>query len=143
MPHKIATIFTAIFFISVTLYSQDAGKIYTAEQADQLFGKVVESIKMPTSTVRYWLKKSDNSLMFNIINGKLIVLGDNRELVYSSIDFTDKGEVFHLYSQSKVAEVIEKGRKTATFIEKRSSVLSITNGAFTLETSWPCPPNCN
>lgn len=47
------------------------------------------------------------------------------------------------FSITKVQELITTGTSPVTVIEQRESVLSITNGAVTLEMGAVCPPFCN
>ena len=48
-----------------------------------------------------------------------------------------------MFSKSKVEELLKLGKNIATFVEYRGNVLTITNGAYTLELSTDCPPNCD
>jgi hypothetical protein len=130
-------------YFSISNYAQEAGKIYSSQEAAIQFGEVLEATQFPTSTVRYWLKQTENAIMFKYVDGEIIVLGDSRELLYSTKEFTDTDEIFHMFSTVKLTELLDKGAGSATYIENREKVLSISNGNFTLENSWPCPPYCD
>ncbi|MBK7980263.1 MAG: hypothetical protein IPK06_09775 [Ignavibacteriae bacterium] len=81
--------------------------------------------------------------MFKLENDKLTVLGDQRKVISPNTIAIESSEVFHMYSKSKVIEILIKGGNTQTYFENRKNVFSITNGNYTLEYSTPCPPYCN
>ena len=144
MSPKILTLSALIvLFLSISISAQEVGKIFTAKEANAQFGSVLESKSVSTSTVKNWLNGTKDKIIFLLNNSALTVLRDNRELVYSSSQYSETNEVFHMFSKSKVAELIAKGGNTTTYIENRSDVFSISNGSYTLETSYPCPPNCD
>jgi len=132
-----------IIFLSSFLSAQSVGKILNSSEANSTFGEVLESKSILTVTVQGWLNSTDDKIMFRLENGNLFVLGDDRELLYSSGSFTDNNQLFHLYSKSKVSELITMGSDDATYFENRADVFTLTNGNFTLEYAWPCPPYCD
>ena len=142
-------ILTVITFNTLS-YSQATGvigKLYTKSAADQTYGMVNTSVTVNTLTIQQAMEKSSDYLMFNIINGNLIILSGKREVLYSA-DFTTKSVsssiVFHVFSVSKIKELIEKGGNNPfTNVELRdNNVLTITNGVVTIEMSQVCPPFC-
>ena len=135
--------FVFVLFVSISISGQEIGKIYSTQEANTKFGAVKESKSVPTADVLDWLNKTGNKIMFRLKNGSLTVLGDHRELVYSSSKYSENNELFHLYSKSKVSELIKNNTSRTTIFENRDDVFSITNGASTLEMSWPCPPKCD
>ena len=123
------------------------GKLFTKADANQIYGKVNTSVTVNTSTILQAMEKSPDYLMFNIINGKLIILNSKRAVLYSS-DFSTRSvssnTVFHKFSVSKIKELISTGGNNAfTTIELRNNdVLTATNGTETIEGGILCPPNC-
>ena len=138
--HKLAAIIVLI--ISTSISAQEVGEIFTKQKADDLFGEVLESYSVSISTVSSWLNSTDDRIMFLLNGGELTVLGDNRDLVYSTSQYSETNEVFHLCSKSKLVELLNNSGNSTTYFEVRSDVFTITNGDFTLEKTWPCPPYC-
>ncbi len=134
------TIFSLFVFTSIS--AQEIGKIFTVEEANEKFGKVIESVGIETSTVQSWINASNDKIMFRLKAKSYTVLVDSRELVYSTSNYFESNEEFHIYSKSKLVELMNKGSKSTTYLENRNDVFSITNGNFTLEYSLPCPPDC-
>lgn len=118
------------------------GKIYTKTDADKLYGKVLESRTMDTDVILDALTKVDYYIMFKIIDGKIAITDKFRNQISSEKFEIKDDEVMHIYSKTKVAEVINKGGESSTKIERRADVLTITNGFSTLEMSSLCPPYC-
>jgi len=80
--------------------------------------------------------------MFKIINSSLFILGDNRVVLCPAGSSVPDDVVLHLFSKSKVIELLSLGNSGNTVIENRLNVLTVTNGDYTLEVSYPCPPFC-
>jgi hypothetical protein len=145
----ILMILTVITFNSLG-YAQATkviGKLYTKVDANQIYGKVNTSVTVNTSTILQAMDKSPDYLMFNIINGHLIILNGQRTVLYStnlSITSVSKSTVFHKFSVSKIKELISTGGNNAiTTVELRNNdVLTATNGTETIEGGILCPPNC-
>lgn len=123
-------------------YGQTYGKLYTKVEGEQLYGAVVKSFQMSTQEVNSYLDKTEIVLMFNIKNEKLNILGDGRKSIYPVSATINSEEVFRVFSVSLIRELIEKGKSSTTYFEKRNNVLTITNGQYLLEYSEICPPIC-
>ena len=142
-------ILTVITFNSLE-YAQATkviGKLYTKADANQIYGKVNTSVTVNTSTILQTMEKSPDYLMFNIINGHLIILSGKRAVLYStdlSITSVSKSTVFHVFSVSKIKELISVGGNNAlSTVELRANnVLTVTNGEETMDASIICPPFC-
>jgi hypothetical protein len=72
-----------------------------------------------------------------------IILGEGRKVLSPPNFPIDAAAAFKMFSVSLVRELLLKGQDEMTRVEKRKDVLSITNGAYTLELSVACPPFCN
>ncbi|MCB9211018.1 MAG: hypothetical protein H6610_08640 [Ignavibacteriales bacterium] len=124
-------------------FSQEYGKIFSKTEADKLFGVVYKSQNIKKDVLISALQNTSKVVMFKLENNFLTILGDEREVLFSSGSFTDKNQVFRLFSKSKVEELLRLGNDVNCFVEDRERVLTVTNGDYTLEVSVPCPPTCN
>ena len=133
--------FYVLLFTSIS-FPQTIGKIFSKMEADSLFGNVIDSISINQSELNSLLNKTENYIMFQINKGKLIILGDGRNVLYPVGKNVNSDEVFALFSKSKVVELLNSGKGTILIFEKRRSHLTITFDLVTLEFSEWCPPNC-
>ena len=124
-------------------FSQEYGKIFSKNEADKLFGVVYKSQNIKKDVLISALQNTSKVVMFKLENNFLTILGDEREVLFSSGSFTDKNQVFRLFSKNKVEELLRLGNDDNCFVEDRERVLTVTNGDYTLEVSVPCPPTCN
>lgn len=138
------TLIIIFFGITGTANSQDKiiGKVISKNEANNLFGPVISSVTISASQLNSWLTKSENYIMFAIKNNKLFVLGDNRTPIATNGSSISPGEIFHIYSKSKVQELLSSGEGTAIVFEIRQNVFSITKDESTLEFGDNCPPYC-
>ena len=137
---KLLFAFFVITLMSINVYSQ--GKILNKEEANKLFGAVLVSKEIPTSTLKALVNQSSKVIMFNFIQNDVYILGDNRKVLLPAGFSVSSSEVFHVYSTSIVQELLDNGGSQVTYIEQRKEVLTITNGNYTLEYSIICPPVC-
>jgi hypothetical protein len=119
------------------------GRIFSKDEAASAFGNVALSIHLSSSLLLSLCSKTNKYLMFNIKSGGLSVLGDSRILLYPESFNVDASEIYAVYSKTIIEELLESGGEDVTFIEQRKEVLSLTNGAFTLEMGSWCPPLCS
>jgi hypothetical protein len=132
--------FFVLTLFSTQLYSQ--GKIISKQEADELFGEVLISKEIPTSTLLSLTENSVNIIMFKIIGNDVYILGDNRKVLLPEGKVVSDAETFSVYASAIVQELLTQGKAQITFVEQRNDVLTITNGNFTLEYSLKCPPFC-
>ncbi|MCE1187896.1 MAG: hypothetical protein LWX56_02045 [Ignavibacteria bacterium] len=118
------------------------GTLFTAEKANELYGKVLTSVSMKTDELTALLDKAGSVIMFNIEKGKVQVLGSNRVVLVPAGADIPASTVFTVYSSGQVKLLLTQGGAAETFIEQRQNVLTITNGATTMEIGAPCPPYC-
>jgi len=120
------------------------GKIYSKGEADIIYGPVVTSIQISSSLLNNLTNVTTNYIMFSINNGNLHILGDQRKPLYPDGIAVDPQTEMRLFSVSLVRKIIIDGNNPYTTVEIRNNnVLTITNGNYTLEFSWLCPPNCD
>lgn len=146
MQHKI-NIAVLSFMLFVTLstlsFSQTAGKKFTKEEANTLFGNVINSIKMSTVSLKAIMDKTEKYLMFRVEDGEVKILGDNRKAIYPGADAAvGKEDVYHVCSKSLIQELLDNNSGNSVYLETRLNVFSITYGENTLEEMPPCPPIC-
>ncbi len=139
---KILFLFFYVFLFSSVSFSQAVGKIYSREEANNLFGNVIDSTSISLCDLISAINQTQNYVMFQIINGELIILGDGRKVLYPVGKIVDPKEVFALFSKSKVIELLCLSSGNTVAVEKRQNHLTVTFGLNTLEFGEPCPPIC-
>lgn len=144
MRHFIKPLIIMLFaFCSLTL-SQIGGKIYLAEEANQLYGKVDFSVNLNAELFVKILNKTDNRIMFKFIDNELFVFGDGRKVLYAnSFKPISKSMVLHSFDVSIFKRFMEKNSENNISVELRGKVLTLTKGNYTLEYATPCPPFCD
>ena len=137
-------VFLAILFSINLCWSQTlVGKIYTKDEATNIYGPVSTSVQISSSNLNSLTDNTTNYMMFRINNGNLVILGDQRKVLYPAGAIINPLDEMRLFSVSLVKKIIIDGNDSITKIEIRNNnVLTITNGNYTLEYSWPCPPTC-
>lgn len=139
---KALLVFFYILLIPAASFPQTVGKVFSREDANNLFGKVIESVSINQSDLISVLNQSQNYIMFQINNGELIILGDGRKVLYPVGKDVNSNNVFALFSKSKVMELLSSRSGNTIAIEKRQNHLTVTFGLLTLEESILCPPFC-
>lgn len=135
---KIISIITLVLLCGSIAYAQ--GEVFTAQEAEVNWGKADQKIKIATETLKRWIENEDY-IMFKIVNNRLSVLGEERKNLAGN--FTAKADdVYAVYSSKVVAELLKKGGEDVSYIETRNGVTTVTNGTYTMEMSYPCPPCC-
>lgn len=119
------------------------GEIISKTTADQNFGEATTSQTMSTDLLQSLADQTVNLLMFNIIDDRIIVLGDNRKPLYPDGYTPPPDRIFRVYSKAKVLELIESGGDNNSFVEIRGNIITVTNGDYTLEYGALCPPWCS
>ncbi|HLG33144.1 MAG TPA: hypothetical protein VI362_08880, partial [Ignavibacteriaceae bacterium] len=76
---KLLFAFSVVALMSINVYSQ--GKILNKEEANKLFGAVLVSKEMPTSTLQSLVNQSTKVIMFNFINNDSYILDNNRKVL--------------------------------------------------------------
>jgi len=140
--YSIFYIFLLIIFFTTMVQAQELGKIIPKSEADQLFGNVVESTSMTATELKTIITRTSNYVMFRLEDGQITILGDGRAVLYPEGKTVSSDVVFHVYSKSKVSELLGDNPVGMLAYENRTSVFSITYGISTLEYSGLCPPIC-
>lgn len=145
MKTQISKFSFCLFFIlllSQTNTAQTIGKIFSAEEADELFGKVLTSVNIEASTLQDLVEKTENVLMFGIFDSELVIAGEGRKVLYPEDYQLNDEDVMHVWTIDIITDLLDKGKQDVSTVEIRSEVMTITNGLYTLEISGWCPPIC-
>jgi hypothetical protein len=126
--------------LSINCFSQ--GKILSKVDADKLFGPVEISKEISSSQINLYTLQTIDKIMFKIINNEIYILDSKRNVLLPIGTTINSTEVFSVYSVSIVQKLLSDGGSPFSYVEKRNSVLTITNGDLTLEYSGYCPPFC-
>jgi len=145
---KILFISLIVFFFSIVLsslsfaQSSEIGKIFDSSIADQDFGSVIISQSMSVKQFDNILDKCDDYVMFRFIGGNIVILDQDRSLVYPSEASIKDNEVFVLFSKSVIMALLAKGDSEFVSFEQRIKTFTITSGNYTMEVGGLCPPIC-
>jgi hypothetical protein len=144
MKHLKTSLALFLLLSGLTFSQQVVGKIYSKQEADNLYGPVLSSVQIKSTTLTGLLSNSTNYIMFRIINGSAYIVDNNRHPLYSGSFSVNTTDVYRVFSISSIYKLLQNGNSPMTFIESRSNgVISITNGVFTMEYGNTCPPWCN
>lgn len=117
------------------------GKLYPKDEADKLFGNVLESIELKKAEVEKLIANTPDKIMFNFFNGSLSVLDGARKSILGTYA-AKSSEKYAIASTSVLQELLDQGGEEITYFERRNENMTITNGATTLEEMTWCPPIC-
>lgn len=137
------------------------GKKFTVNQANQLFGKVKNSVTISKAELKAAVAKAEKYVYFAIRNNKAYVLDNRRiSLLDNQLLKMGKNEVAYVFSKSVVEEFLNSNANLSVTsskngsanisttasdtitLEQRASVFTVSDGTSTLEMSLPCPPVC-
>jgi hypothetical protein len=118
------------------------GKILSKTDADNQFGKVLNSQTISPVRLKAFISNSGKTLLFGIVNGQLLIADNSRKLLTQTSQILPSSQPLHVFSITVLQELLNKGSSSSIIIEQRTNVLTITNGNYTLEFSGICPPNC-
>ncbi len=145
MKFKSVILFSVLAFLvfSINLQAQTVGKIFSKSEANTLFGPVLQSKTMSISELNSIISQTNNYVMFLINNGEVAIKGDGGNIIYNSGISILPNHVFMKYSKSILNELLLISTTGEVYIERRNSVISISNVSNTLEMGQPCPPFCD
>ncbi|MBU1099034.1 MAG: hypothetical protein KKA84_01425 [Bacteroidetes bacterium] len=155
---KTLIVFFTICLISLTISAsgKKIGKILTADEANDLFGSVTESVSIDRETLVSYLEECDKYMMCAIKDGQLIITDDNRKVLTpfkleiaslkSSVPnnyIISDDEVLNVYSKSVVEELLKKANESELGFDMRGDVMTVSYGDYVMEFTSPCPPWCS
>lgn len=121
----------------------EIGKIFSKEEADQLFGKVIGSVQITKAELKKALASAKDYVLFTVKNNRALVMNEKKQSLTMEKVALAADEVAHIYSKSKVEEFLSSSKTETIYVERRAEVLSLTSGLMTLEGAWICPPFCD
>ncbi|MDP3149009.1 MAG: hypothetical protein Q8N83_07750 [Ignavibacteria bacterium] len=139
---------SSLFYVCINLEfkmaqnTNEYGKIVSATDGENLFGAVITSYQLNTNDLLAYCQKAGRVIMFAEENAELFVAGAGRIILSLNTKAPSPDLVFHVYTVTKVNELITLGKDQITVVEIRNNVVDLKNGEFILEFSEPCPPNC-
>ena len=148
MKKCLLPIVAALIFLSGLSFAQThtttgvIGKLYTKTQADQIYGPVLQSVSINTATLQTLLAKSPKYIMFNIINGQLVISTPQRNVLSGQMTALSASQKMGVISTSVVNQLIQQGGSSTTTIELRNNILTLSNNNDTGTIGSWCPPFC-
>jgi hypothetical protein len=135
-------LFCLMFLFSATCKSQEIGKIYSKADAKAAFGIVKDSVSFSADDFRKILTGTEKFVMMKLVNGKLIILGDGRKVLYPPDAKVDPNDPFSFCSKSKVIELLKLSNSSTLTFEQRNFWNTISYDTDVLEDMVVCPPWC-
>ena len=143
MKRSIIFLGLVILLSGYSFSQQVVGKIYTRQEADNLYGPVLSSVPVSSSVIAGCLKSSVNYVMFKPDKGTVYIANNSRQALSPAGYTVSSEDVFRVFSISLVAKLLQDGGSAITYIETRKDgVISINNGVYILEYGITCPPYC-
>ncbi|MGD8779481.1 MAG: hypothetical protein PVH88_11045 [Ignavibacteria bacterium] len=105
-----------------------------------------ETVKSPARQLLRIVNKAETHVMFNIKDGKLYILDQDRNALYPNSYEAPDDEVFYVYTVDYVINYVNQaGTKTITFTKDSDGVVTMGNNTSKLSTKRmmiACPPKC-
>ena len=145
MKNRLILLVGLFAIIAFTCKAQEIGKIYPKAEAKVKFGAVIDSVIFPVADMKKLLEGTKNYAMFKIANGKAIILGDGRKVLYPNVAKVDSSQAFCYCSKSKLLELMNtvSANTNTVSLEMHKFYFTITYGDSTLEDVLICPPFCD
>jgi len=132
------------------------GKLFTKQEANVLFGKVIGSMNLSVTQLKNALANTKDYVLITVKNNTVVLRDESRRSISEENEYLDDKDVLYIFSKSQVENLLGSALlKTTTSslsvsastdpvitVEVRASVLTLTSGETTLEMSYPCPPMC-
>lgn len=122
--------------------TNEYGKIVSATDGENLFGAVITTYQLNTNDLLAYCQNAGRVIMFAEENAGLFVAGAGRIILSLNTATPSPDLIFHVYSVTKVNELITLGKDQITVVEIRSDVVDLKNGEYVLEYGSFCPPYC-
>ena len=123
--------------------TNEYGKIVSVAEAANLFGQFVTSYQLLAIDLLDYCQNAGRVIMFAEENGELYIAGTGRTTLSTNTQPPSPDLIFHVFSVTKVNELIALGNEQFTIVEIRTDVVDLKNGEYVLEYGWPCPPYCS
>lgn len=152
---KVVLVLFLLLSLSVSVYSQEevkslaagsvAGKLFTVDEANEQFGKVVSYSVISKSTLLKLAENYGEYLMFGFTDAECGIYDRYKSLLFGLTN-SNKLDVYYVYSTSVILELLnqenaEEGDDEVYF-EQREDTVTITYNGVTIENAFMCPPYC-
>ncbi|MBA4405754.1 hypothetical protein C0389_00610 [bacterium] len=135
--------FIIVFLSTLNLSGQTIGKIFSKNEANTLFGPVIESKSITVTDLTNVLSQTNQYVMFLIKDGRIAIKVDSGQLISDGAVNINPTDVFYKFSKSIVKDLLYFSTLGIVNVERRESVFTLTTGDVTLENGLPCPPFCD
>jgi len=132
------------------------GKLFTKQEANVLFGKVIGSMNLSVSELKNALSNTKDYVLISVKNNTVVLRDERRKSISEENEYLDDKDVLYIFSKSQIENLLGNALLKTTSslsvsastdpivtVEIRASVLTLTAGETTLEYALPCPPVCS
>ncbi len=132
------------------------GKLFTKQEANVLFGKVIGSMNLSVSELKNALSNTKDYVLISVKNNTVVLRDERRKSISEENEYLDDKDVLYIFSKSQIENLLGSALLKTTSslsvsastdpivtVEIRASVLTLTAGETTLEYALPCPPVCS
>ncbi len=132
------------------------GKLFTKQEANVLFGKVIGSMNLSVSELKNALSNTKDYVLISVKNNTVILRDERRKSISEENEYLDDKDVLYIFSKSQIENLlgntllkttsslsVSASTDSIVTVEIRASVLTLTAGDTTLEFALPCPPMCD
>jgi len=156
----LAVFFALILMIGSSVVSAQGklgvvGKLFTKQEANVLFGKVIGSMNLSVTQLKNALSNTKDYVLISVKNNTVILRDERRRSISEENEYLDDKDVLYIFSKSQIENLLGSALLKTTSslsvsastdpivtVEIRASVLTLTTGETTLEYALPCPPTC-
>lgn len=134
---------TLIYTAGISAQSKNLiiGKIFTKQQANELYGPVITSVQISKDQLRAAVAKAKNYVLFAIKDGKAFIMDERKVSLTGDLSFLSYSEKANVLSKSVVEKFLSSSSDAVT-LEQRATVFTVSSSESTTEGSYPCPPLC-
>lgn len=156
------TVFLALILVigSSTVSAQGklgvVGKLFTKQEANVLFGKVIGSMNLSVTQLKNAISNTKDYVLISVKNNTVVLRDERRRSISEENEYLDDKDVLYIFSKSQIQNLlgstllkttsslsVSASTDPVVTVEIRASVLTLTAGDTTLEFALPCPPMCD
>lgn len=120
------------------------GKIFTKQQANELYGPVITSVQISKDQLRAAVAKAKNYVLFAIKDGKAFIMDERKVSLTGDLSFLSFNEKAFVFSKGVVEKFLAIPTLTDIItVENRATVNTVSSENSTMEYSTACPPVCD
>lgn len=126
------------------------GKLFSEEEAERIYGPVLESETITMSDIEGMMKKAGSYMLFKVRGNRALVANAQRQSLTGEKFNISDNDVFNVYSKRMVAHLLAASRRDnagnkaseSVEVQQRAEVVTLQSGAYVLELALVCPPIC-